>query len=227
MKLNRLRRGFLWQGNKEGGGCNLEKWEVTQLSKNQGGLSIRNLKLHNQCLIMKWLWRFNVEASLWKEVISYKYDQESHRVTNKVNSTSGVGVWRESSPKLHRHTRIRVGNGHITLFWKDHWISQSTFLKSFPDLMLLSSNTEATVGECRSPQGWNLTFKKHFNNWEVDRVENMLKSSLADPDSLRWKHIEDDILTVNRLYKKENNSYILGKSQSYGSSYERFRFLLK
>ncbi|KAF3625445.1 putative serine/threonine-protein kinase [Capsicum annuum] len=125
-KLNRLRRDFLWKGNKEGGGFNLVKWEVTQLSKNQGGLSIRNLKLHNQCLLMKWLWRFNGEASLWKEVISYKYGQESHWVTNEDDK-------------------------HV---------------------------------ECaRSFQG-----------------------TTTNPDSLRWKHTEDDILTVNRLYKKENNS---------------------
>lgn len=42
-KLNRLRRDFLWKGNKEkkmggGGGYNLVKWEVAQSSKSHGGL---------------------------------------------------------------------------------------------------------------------------------------------------------------------------------------------
>lgn len=32
-KLNKLRRNFLWKGNKEGGGYNLVKWEEIQLSE--------------------------------------------------------------------------------------------------------------------------------------------------------------------------------------------------
>lgn len=36
-KLDKLRRDFLWKGNKEGGGYNLVKWDVAHSSKNQAG----------------------------------------------------------------------------------------------------------------------------------------------------------------------------------------------
>lgn len=45
-KINRLRRTFLWQGNKEKGGYNLVKWESITLNRIQGGLGLKNLSLH-------------------------------------------------------------------------------------------------------------------------------------------------------------------------------------
>ncbi|KAG5615575.1 hypothetical protein H5410_015399 [Solanum commersonii] len=50
-----------------------------------------------------------------------------------------------------------------------------------------------------------LTFRIHHNDWEVERVANMLNvlgvftGTTSDPDSLRWKYTEDGILLVNRL----------------------------
>ncbi|WMV17704.1 hypothetical protein MTR67_011089 [Solanum verrucosum] len=44
-RLDKLRRAFLWKGNKEEGRYNLVNWEVVQQSKYQGGLGIRNLRI--------------------------------------------------------------------------------------------------------------------------------------------------------------------------------------
>ncbi|KAG5617531.1 hypothetical protein H5410_017355 [Solanum commersonii] len=78
-KLDKLRRDFLWHDSKEGGGINLVNWQTTQLTKEQGGLAIRNLRLQNTSLLMmKWLWTptYNCEdQALWKEVIQCKYGQ--------------------------------------------------------------------------------------------------------------------------------------------------------
>lgn len=61
-RLNNLRRDFLWSGNKEGKGIHLVKWQNAQLSKQSGGLGIKNLGLQNRCLLSKWLWRFDKEV---------------------------------------------------------------------------------------------------------------------------------------------------------------------
>lgn len=40
-------------------------------------MGIWNLKIKNQCLMMKWLWRFaSSEQALWKDVIHAKYEME-------------------------------------------------------------------------------------------------------------------------------------------------------
>jgi len=66
-KLDKLRRDFLWFGNKERKGYYLVNWETVQLPKLSGGLGVRNLRIHNECLLMKWLWRYvEEEQALWR-----------------------------------------------------------------------------------------------------------------------------------------------------------------
>ena len=78
-KLDKMRRKFLWQGNKEAKGYCLVKWETMLLSKKDGGLGIRNLRLQNESLLLKWLRRYiNEDKALWKEVIVYNYVKLTH-----------------------------------------------------------------------------------------------------------------------------------------------------
>ncbi|KAG5604831.1 hypothetical protein H5410_026323 [Solanum commersonii] len=65
------------------------------INKSQDGLGIRNSKIQNNCLLMKWLWRFHEEEStLWREVIQHKYGRSSPWYSNEVKTTYEVGVWR-------------------------------------------------------------------------------------------------------------------------------------
>lgn len=50
-KLDKLRSDF-------DEGLHLVKWEIVQLNKISGGLGLRNLKVQNDYLLMKWLWRY-------------------------------------------------------------------------------------------------------------------------------------------------------------------------
>nr|XP_009804761.1 PREDICTED: uncharacterized protein LOC104249929 [Nicotiana sylvestris] len=52
-RLDRLRRSFLWQGNKEKKVVHLVKWKSLTIGKTHGGLGIRNLKNQNKALKMK------------------------------------------------------------------------------------------------------------------------------------------------------------------------------
>ncbi|KAL7218831.1 hypothetical protein ACSBR2_011994 [Camellia fascicularis] len=50
------------------------KWEEITQSKSNGGLGIRNVRIMNECLLLKWWWRFGSESgSIWKQVILSKY----------------------------------------------------------------------------------------------------------------------------------------------------------
>lgn len=94
-KLGRQRRDFLWQDNKEGNNYCLVKWEIVMLSKDKGGLGIKNLNLQNKSLLMKWLWRYtSEERALWNEMIMSKYGELSPWYTKPVNEPFGVGVWK-------------------------------------------------------------------------------------------------------------------------------------
>lgn len=52
-RLDKMRRIFLWQGNKEKKGYHLVKWKKIITTKRQGGLCIKNLKNQSKALKVK------------------------------------------------------------------------------------------------------------------------------------------------------------------------------
>ena len=54
-RLDKVRRSFLWQGNKEKRDFPLVKWKEITRSKRQQVLGIRNLMHHKRALKLKWL----------------------------------------------------------------------------------------------------------------------------------------------------------------------------
>lgn len=57
-RLDRMRRKFLWKGNKEKKGFHKVKWKLVATGKKNGGLGIKNMKLQSKALKMKWLWKY-------------------------------------------------------------------------------------------------------------------------------------------------------------------------
>ncbi|WMV33859.1 hypothetical protein MTR67_027244 [Solanum verrucosum] len=212
-KLDRLRRNFLWFGNKKGKGYHLVEWKTAQLHKEAGGLGVRNLKLPNDCLLMKWLWRLNGnDHALWKEVILNKYGQTEQWCTNAESTTYETSVWRSIRnlwPRLVKNSCYEVGAGNKILFWKDLWIGQEVLMQVFPDLASICTNLEVTVADSWSPQGWNFFFRRHLNDREVGRFVELLQmidgfeGTTVEDDTFRWKHDKDGKFSVGRIYRKE------------------------
>lgn len=67
------------------------------ISKEKGGLDIRNLLTLDRALLGKWNWRFAIEeASTWGNIILLKYDSEPGGwFSNSRKGSYGVGLWKE------------------------------------------------------------------------------------------------------------------------------------
>lgn len=66
--------------------------EDSTKEQEQGGMGVKNLKLQNNCLLMKWLWSCNEEGqALWKEVIQQKYWQNKQWCNDEVTDNLRVG----------------------------------------------------------------------------------------------------------------------------------------
>ncbi|WMV26757.1 hypothetical protein MTR67_020142 [Solanum verrucosum] len=142
-KLNRVRRAFLWQGNKEKRGYNLVKWDEPTLNTQQGGLNLKNLSKQNTSLLQKWLWRFSSEErAIWRRFIAGKYGLLNHWTTEEVAGTFGCSVWktiRRLWPYFNNNMSITVGNGLKTDFWNEVWIGEDSLRNSFSHLYILST----------------------------------------------------------------------------------------
>ena len=84
-------------------------------NQQEGGARIKNLKIQNQSLMMKWLWNFNSdEYPLWEKIIMEKYGLDGRGTTKVSNSPYGVDPWksiRNLWPKLLAKTMFSIGNG--------------------------------------------------------------------------------------------------------------------
>ncbi|KAG5578482.1 hypothetical protein H5410_058616 [Solanum commersonii] len=81
-------------------------------------------------------------------------------------------------------------HGEESTLWREviqHKYGQSSPWYSnedpFPDLLVLCNRTDATINEHWYPQGWNLSFKRHLNDWEVEWVASFLKDIEVFPNT--------------------------------------------
>ncbi|KAH0709195.1 hypothetical protein KY284_010622 [Solanum tuberosum] len=215
-KINKSRRVFLWQGNKEKLGYNLVKWDVVTLNKMQGGLGIKKLNMQNVSLLKKWLWRFcSEDMALWRRFISQKYGLQNNWITEEANGTFGCSVWktiRRLWPSFIPNLSFRIGNGVKTSFWNELWLGEENLKIMYPDLYILSLQQMDTVAQVWSPQGWDLIFRRALNDWEVDRVAGLLHTLNAfpgvteSPDTPIWKMHKKGIVSVKSCYWSLNSN---------------------
>lgn len=74
-QIDRLRRKFLWKGNKTCRGiiC-LVNWERVCALKSNGGMGVINLSVQNETLLAKWLWKIVAQQEgHWPQIIQKLY----------------------------------------------------------------------------------------------------------------------------------------------------------
>ena len=147
------------------------------------------------------------------ERIQAKYEIEDLWITKTVTSTYGSSHWRAIRnhwPKLRENCSIKLGNGRKTSFWEDRWLEQGSSSTLFPNFFTLNQQQRATVAEMWSNQGWNLSFRRPLNDWEIQRlvefykVLGQFKGTIDAQDSMVWQDHNRDNFSVRRAYKKFN-----------------------
>ena len=91
-KLVTLQRRFLWGGDMDSHKIAWVSWETVCLSKEKGGLGIRDLTKFNQALLGKWKWDlFHHQGELWARVLDSKYG--GWRSLDGNNTPQAVSKW--------------------------------------------------------------------------------------------------------------------------------------
>ena len=76
---------------------------------------------------------------------------------------------------MEKHTNIKVGNGLKTSFWKDNWLRSDSLYSLFPNLAVMAVESEMSVADTWTQQGWDIHFRRNFNDWEIDIVIEFFK----------------------------------------------------
>lgn len=89
--------------------------------------------------------------------------------------------------------KFKIGNGRKISLWEDNWLGQGTLKGLFPNIHTLNQQQQATIEEVWTGQGWNLTFRRMLNDWEIDKIiqfHNTLEQfsgSNSNQDLIIWQ----------------------------------------
>jgi hypothetical protein len=214
-RLEKLQRDFLWGSIGEEKRFHLIRWDKVCLPFQNGGLAIKNLRLFNQALLGKWIWRFGTERDfLWRKVIEAKYGSvKGGWCSSPVNSPYGVSLWKTISKDWSSFKRFSfdVGDGSRVSFWHDVWCGDSNLKETFPTLFAIACNPTASVADIlRVHNGtthWDLTFTRYIQDWESDAMMNLLEILYAKArngngvDSIFWGAAKSNCFTVGSYYR--------------------------
>ncbi len=214
--LEKLQRDFLWGGIGEEKRFHLIWWDKVCLPLQNGGLAIKNLRLFNQALLRKWIWRFRTEREfLGRKVIEPKYGcARGGWFSNPVNSPYWVSLWKTISkdwPSFKRFISFDVGDGSRVSFWHNVWCGDRTLKEMFPTLLVIACNPKALVADLlRGHNGtthWDLTFTRYIQDWESKALMNLLELLYAKArigngvDTICWGADKSKCFTVGSYYR--------------------------
>ncbi|XP_076959404.1 uncharacterized protein LOC143635460 [Bidens hawaiensis] len=106
-ELEALIKKFLWGGNLDVKKIHWVAWDKVTCTKKNGGLGLKRLNISNSVLLLKWVWRYRVEAgALWRKIIdSIHYKKRKWGVMPLNNCLTGT--WKN----LVRHGNITKVEG--------------------------------------------------------------------------------------------------------------------
>jgi hypothetical protein len=216
LHIEKLQRDFLWGGLGEEKRFHLLRWDKVCLPLQNGGLAIKNLRLFNQALLGKWLWRFGKERDhLWRKVIEAKYDCfRGGWCTNQVNSSYGVSLWKTISKGwdlFNKFISFEIGDGSKVSFWHDVWCGDRPLKEMYPDLFAISCSPDSLVADLLSCHNdiphWDLTFVRNIQDWESDSLLALLELLYANlkigirEDTIYWGLAKNKCFTLSSYYK--------------------------
>lgn len=144
--IDNKRRAFLWSGSDKTSGAKcLVSWEAALVSKQEGGLGVRDLATQNACLLLKLLHRLHhPQQSAWATWAVQHTNIVTMEGSRDGNHWDGL---KALLPAYRCITKVRLGNGNNTSFWWDVWEGDSTLATKFPSLLSHCSDSSSSVSQ--------------------------------------------------------------------------------
>ncbi|XP_048490068.1 uncharacterized protein LOC125492022 [Beta vulgaris subsp. vulgaris] len=187
-EINKIQRRFLWCGHTDTNPIAPVAWEMIQLPKSLGGLSVGNLLHKNLALLFKWVWRYLHEPdALWRRIVQEKYKLPQHFNTQNIITPLKGGPWKNICNAITKNkdamqlastgTKKRVGNGRQTYFWYDLWITDLPLNAIFPRLFSIATNQLATIASLGFWDGctwvWNFSWNRVLRPRDIEERNSL------------------------------------------------------
>ena len=120
-RIDKCKRNFLWYGDKEckGEWSNSVVWGDVCKPKNQGGMRVLDLKVMNQALLGKWLWKwFRKPDIVWVKITETAYFKSTRGWTVSNHADISL-IWKIVMSNIDSFmcsTTVKVGTCDMVLF---------------------------------------------------------------------------------------------------------------
>ncbi|WMV43149.1 hypothetical protein MTR67_036534 [Solanum verrucosum] len=177
-ELDKIRRNLLWEGKNSSHKFHLVKWDKVIQPKSRRGLGIRDLGMHNKCILMKRLWRYAAtDSTLWKEVIKVKHGVLDNWCSKIVNAPYGVGPWEYISKlgqEFSQNIHFKAGN------WCTYYILEKQMVEQFithggvPHNFPDCSCQRRLHNDNRRGNSWDTHLRRAIQDWELGSLLDLL-----------------------------------------------------
>lgn len=218
-----IQRNFLWGGNPDMRKICWVSWDKICLPKKHGGLNVKNLKLFNQSLLLKWVWRcLQDHDAIWYRLLNHKYGNLYDCLVSpsppQLSNQTNLSIWWRDLSSLQVNTSQnlaevffrKLGSGDSSRFWWDNWGGSFILKDKFPRLFSISCDTFATVSSLGGWIGgvweWRWQWRRPLFQWElllVAALEDLILPfcpRLGVLDSWAWVPGNDCGFSVKQAY---------------------------
>jgi hypothetical protein len=142
------------------------------MSKEYGGLGVKDLHIMNKSLLAKWIWFWLTTNNWWKEATPHctlmyiPWEDASASIFWK-----SVGVVQAVINCSHK---FQVGNGQKIRFWEDCWIEEP-LCSAFPNLYQLTENKMNSVAEILVNDEWITSLRNQVAHQEQQQLTIMIQ----------------------------------------------------
>lgn len=99
-------------------------------------------------------------------------------MTKEVHTPYDISLWKSIRvlwPFMKNRTTVKVGNGYKTSFWEDKWSGSESLKGLFPEMFGLAVQQNMSLANIWTQQGWNIQFRRNFNDWQIDTVTKFFR----------------------------------------------------
>ncbi|XP_026384210.1 uncharacterized protein LOC113279756 [Papaver somniferum] len=165
-------RNFLWTGDGDTRKFKTLSWKKVCTPYEEGVLGIKRLKVVNQSLLMKLMWRILNSDEEWAMFLSAKFqDRYGQWTSNWKQSTIWKGLkWAWNA--LKDDIRWKIGDvSHISV-WFDIWLGENPLINDIGYTDFIKNNIGLKVNSLLSEGHWNIPIElqQYISNYKLPAV---------------------------------------------------------
>jgi hypothetical protein len=207
-KVDKHRRRFFWQKNKNKKSYHMVRWTKVYRSKNKGGLGIKNLRRQNISLLVKWWWKLDKSDGLWQSIVKARY-LRNKTVASVTSRFSDFPCWKSLLKVKDIYLagrKISLNNGSIVRFWKDSWgNNQPPLCDGFPGLFEICQLQDCTIKDFAEAELY-MPFRRRLHDTLLDQWNEILRrfNDLhlnEEDDDISWNFTKNKIFSTKSVYE--------------------------